>query len=92
MNSEIPESVVKKANYIISDARKAIVVGLIPILGIAFLGRLIEWYLLKRQCPILSSDESTLAQDFRGSLSRLWFGVLLWPIVILAFVIYVTVT
>jgi nitrate reductase NapE component len=92
MNSEIPESVVKKANNIISDARKAVLVGLIPILGIAFVGRLIEWYLLKRKCPILASDESTLAKDFRESLSRLWFAVLLWPIVILAFVIYVKVT
>ena len=92
MKSEMSEAMVKQANNIISDARKAILVGLIPILGLAFIGRLIEWYLLKRKCPGLATDEGKLAKDFRESLPRLWFAALCWPMIIVVFVIYLKLT
>ena len=91
-NATIPDSVVEKANNIIRDARKAILVGLIPILGLAYIGRLVEWYLLRRQCRILATDNSTVAKDFRSAASRLWFGALFWPILALLLFIYLSVT
>jgi hypothetical protein len=81
--NELPDSVVKTAKNIISDSRKAILVGLIPILGLAFIGRLIEWYLLRRKCPTLATAGDAIAKNFRSALPRLWFAALLWPIVIL---------
>jgi hypothetical protein len=84
----LPDSVVKKANNIVRDARMAILVGLIPILGLAYIGRLVEWYLLRRRCPILSTDGSTIAKDFRSALSRIWFAALCWPIVIVVLYAY----
>ena len=93
MSSEsIPESVTKKANSIIRDARLAILVGLIPVLGLAYIGRLIEWYLLRRNCPVLATDDSEIAKGFRSSLSRLWFAALCWPIVALIFYVYFSLT
>ena len=88
----IPDSVLKKATNIIRDARLAVLVGLIPILGLAYVGRLVEWYLLRRQCPVLASDPSPLATNFRSAAPRLWFGALCWPVVVLLLCIYVWVT
>jgi hypothetical protein len=92
MSCELPEAMAKKANDIIGDARKAILVGLIPILGLAFVGRLVEWYLLRRKCPSLATDDSTLAQDFREALPRLWFAALFWPILVVALAIHLQFT
>jgi hypothetical protein len=88
----IPESVIKKATNIIRDARLAILVGLIPVLGIAYIGRLVEWYLLRRKCPILATEDTAIARDFRASLPRLWFATLCWPIVAGLLYVYFSVT
>ena len=97
MHSEtLPESAVKKANNLIRDARLAITVGLIPLLGLIYILRLVQWYLLKQQFPELASKNAQhhadLAKEFRSALPRLWFAVLLWPGVILFSIIYLSVT
>ena len=97
MNSEtLPESAVKKANNLVRDARLAITVGLIPLLGLIYILRFVQWYLLKNQYPVLASSDvahhAELAKEFRSALPRLWFAVLLWPGVILFSIVYLAVT
>jgi hypothetical protein len=91
----LPERVVKEINNLIRDARLAVLVGLIPILGLPFLWRLVQWYLLKSRYPMLISRKpgvhEKLARDFRSSIGRLWFAVLLWPIVFVICYIYMKV-
>ena len=88
-------SAVNKATNLVRDARLAILVGLIPILGLIFILRLVQWYLLKRQFPVLATAEagehSDLAREFRSALPRLWFAVLFWPLLILFIIGYFTV-
>lgn len=96
MNNEaLPKSVVKKANNLVRDARLSITVGFIPLLGLIYILRLIQWYLLKNQHPVLVSSETghhaELAKEFRSALPRLWFAVLLWPGVILFSIVYLAV-
>ena len=70
-------------------------VGLIPILGLVFIRRLVQWYLLKKQYPILLSgdgEHAGLASEFRSALPRLWFAVLFWPALILFIIAYFSVT
>lgn len=92
----LPPQAVKKATNLIRDARLAIIVGAIPILGLIFILRLVQWYLLKGQYPVLASadggEHSELAKDFRSALHRLWFAVLFWPGLILFIVVYFSVT
>ncbi len=88
----LPEKTAKKATNLIRDARQAIVVGLIPILGLIFILRLVQWYLLRKDYPILATDDSKLASEFRSSLHRLWFAVLFWPGIILFIILYISVT
>lgn len=87
MIEALPASAVKKANYLIRDARQAVIVGLIPVLCLAFTLRLAQWYGLRRQFPEIaaarSGEEATLANEFRSALPRLWFAVLFWPVLIL---------
>lgn len=88
----IPEKVAKEINNLVRDARMAVLVGLIPILGLPFIWRLVQWYLLKNRYPILVSRNAgvheKLARDFRGSIFRLWFAVLCWPIVFIVCFLY----
>ncbi len=88
MNLEpLPASAVKKATNLVRDARQAIIVSLIPILGLIFILRLVQWYLLKKQFPSLitaDGEHAALSKDFRAAIYRLWFAVLLWPAVIVA--------
>jgi hypothetical protein len=88
----LPGSAVQKATNLIRDARQAITVGLIPILGLIFMLRLVQWFLLRKQFPHLATDESDLAKDFRSALPRLWFAVLFWPALILFIIGYFSVT
>jgi hypothetical protein len=53
----LPPKAVKKATNLIRDARLAAAVGLIPVLGLIFILRLVQWYLLRKQFPILVSRE-----------------------------------
>ena len=83
----LPPAAIKKATTLVRDARLAAAAGLIPILGLIFILRLVQWYLLRKQYPILGSgdagEQTELAMQFRDSLVRLWIAVLLWPGVIL---------
>jgi hypothetical protein len=89
-------SAVKKATNLVRDARLAVLVGLIPILGLVFILRLVQWYLLKRQFPVLAAADageySDLARKFHSALPRLWFAVLFWPLLIVFIIGYFTVT
>ncbi|HEY1785817.1 MAG TPA: hypothetical protein VGG30_09725 [Pirellulales bacterium] len=95
-SDSLPPRAVKKATNLIRDARLAAVVGLLPVLGLIFILRLVQWYLLRRQYPILVSREpgehADLAKQFRSALSSLWFAVLLWPAVIVFAIIYLYAT
>lgn len=90
--SVLPPVAVKKATNLVRDARLAIVVGLFPLLGLVFILRLVQWYLLRSQYPALSSSEigehADLASQFREALPRLWLAVLLWPGLILFIMAY----
>jgi hypothetical protein len=85
-------SAAKKATNLVRDARLAILVGLIPILGLIYILRLVQWYLLKRQFPVLIAADAgeyrDLAREFRSALPRLWFVVLFWPLMILFIIGY----
>ncbi len=89
-------SAVKKATNLVRDARLAILVGLIPILGLIFILRLVQWYLLKQRFPLLAmadaGEHTELAKEFRLALPRLWFAVLFWPLLILFIIGYSIVT
>jgi hypothetical protein len=94
-NEPLPASAVRKATNLVRDARLAVLVGLIPILGLIYILRLVQWYLLKRQFPVLMTTDAAehveLAKGFRSSLSRLWFAVLFWPALILFIIGYTLV-
>jgi hypothetical protein len=95
-SESLPTSAVRKATNLIRDARLAIVVALIPIIGLVFILRLVQWYVLRRQYPILAEtdagEHATLATEFRAALPRLWFAVLLWPGVVFISVAYFIVS
>lgn len=88
----LSEQAVKKATNIVRDARLAIVVAIIPLLGLVFILRVVQWYQLKRQCPWLISkghgEHSELRRDFRAASFRLWFAVLFWPALFLFITVY----
>ena len=82
----LPDVAIKKATNLVRDARQSIMAGLIPILGLIFILRLTQWYVLKKQYPALMTgdkEHAALSKEFRGALPRLWFAVLLWPTMIL---------
>ena len=88
----LPPRAVKKATNLIRDARLSVTVGLIPLLGLIFILRLVQWHLLRNQYPILAAgdagEHADLAKKFRKARSSLWFAVLLWPGVVLFIIIY----
>ena len=80
---------------IVRDSALAVVVGLIPILGLIYIVRLVQWYQLNPQIITLHqsgdiSDE--FAVDFSGARVRLWVAVLMWPAIILAMFVFIVVT
>lgn len=91
-SDSLPHVAVKKATNLVRDANLAISVGFIPILGLIFILRLTQWYLLPQQFPALmtttTGEHAKLSGDFRSALHRLWFAVLLWPLVILFIIGY----
>lgn len=91
MTSGLSDTAIKKATNLVRDARLAVLVGLIPILGLIFILRLVQWYLLRKQFPALQTDSSDLARDFRSALPRLWFAVLFWPALVLFIIAYFSV-
>ena len=94
MSSEtLPDVAVKPAINLIRDSRLAIVLGLIPILGLIYVLRLVQWYLCARRFPALVGRDETdlLSREFREALPRLWFAVLFWPVVFMAMTTYLTI-
>ena len=71
-----------KARNIANDAEKAVLAGLIPLLGLVFILRVVQWYLLR---PSVESDhtiDKNVRYRFMNSKIRLWIAVLLWPAII----------
>ncbi len=90
-NEPLPAAAVKKATNLIRDARIAVAVSLIPILGFVFILRLVQWYLLKQQYPGLlaaKGEHAALSKDFRAAISSLWLAVLLWPALFVVIMIW----
>ena len=91
-----PPKCVKRANNLVRDARLAILVGLIPILGLIYILRLVQWYIVNKQLVALEGavreDHAQLLKDFRSARPRLWFAVLFWPGLILFLFVYFAVT
>jgi hypothetical protein len=94
--TQLPPAAVKKATNLIRDGRLAVAVGLVPLLGLIFVLRLVQWYLLRSRYPILASDDpgehAELSKQFRKALLGLWVAVLLWPAIVLFLVTYLIVT
>ena len=90
-NDVLPAPAVKKATNLVRDARLSVMVGLIRLLGLIFVLRLVQWYLLRRQYPGLGTDGSDPARAFRSALPRLWFAVLFWPGLVLFIIAYFSV-
>ncbi len=75
-----PSKCIKKANNLIRDARLAFVVALIPLLGLIYILRLVQWYQLRKELAELDKEEhAKLLKDFRSAWSSLWFAILFWP-------------
>ena len=82
---ELTNKTARKAENIIRDAQLAIAAGLIPVFGLIYVLRLVQWYILKLQNPslvALDGPEPELAKRYRSALHRLWFAVLFWPVLI----------
>ena len=94
--SSTPPKCIKRANNIIRDSRLAILVGLIPILGLIYILRLVQWYIVNKELADLGDadreNHGQLFSDFRSALPRLWFAVLFWPGLILFLFVYIAVT
>ena len=92
---QLPPEAIKKATNLVRDARLAVAVSLIPLLGLVFILRLVQWYRLKNQYPTLLTAEgehSSLAKQFRSAVSTLWLAVLLWPVLFLIIFLYPALT
>lgn len=82
----------KKARNIGNDAEKAIVVGLIPILGLVLIMRLVQWYRLRPQIEGNQAIDRSVRRKFLNGKNRLWFAALFWPILIVVIVGYTALT
>jgi len=89
--SGLPPQAIKKAQVLAKDARLAVLTGLIPILGFAFILRLIQWYLLARKYPDLVAKnlqtDQTVRAQFQSALPRFWFAASFWPAIFVAIVV-----
>lgn len=70
----------KKAKNIGNDAEKAILVGLIPVLGTIFILRLVQWYILRPQVEGNRALDRHIRRKFMNGKTRLWVAVFLWPV------------
>lgn len=82
----------KKARNIGNDAEKAILVGLIPILGLIFIFRLVQWYTLRPDIEGNQAIDRHIRRKFLNGKTRLWIAVLLWPVLLLFIVGYTALT
>ena len=80
----------------VRDSRLVIIVGLIPILGLIYILRLVQWYIINKEIADLDDENrenyGQLIDDFRSARPRLWFAVLFWPGLILFLFIYMAAT
>ena len=81
-----------QARYIGNDAEKAVLTGLIPALGLVFIMRLVQWYLLRPHVVENQAIDPKVRTKFMKGQLRLWIAVLLWPCLILFLVLYFTFT
>ena len=84
----LPASAAKRARHLIRDAQLAIMVGLIPLLGLIYVLRLVQYYQFRNRHPGFAASGSGFAAKFRGALPRLSFAVLFWPGVAMLIVLY----
>ena len=95
-NTAGPPRCIKRANNLVRDAGLAILVGLIPILGLIYILRLVQWYIVNKELTALDDanreNHAQLVNDFRSARPRLWFAVLFWPGLILFLFVYFAVT
>ena len=78
---------VAKLQDLVRDASKAVVVGLIPIAGLIYAFRLVQWYRWRPEVDAKHAEgdlSDELVAGFYNARGRLWFGVLFWPGVIIA--------
>jgi hypothetical protein len=84
-----PADAIKQAKNVVRDSRLAIAVVLLPIIAPMLGVRLAEWHALRKQYPILVSRDagelSALARQFRRARGRLWFGIVLSIVTLLAY-------
>lgn len=93
MSPSLPPRAAKNADNLIRDSRMAVLTGLIPILGLVFILRLVQWYLWAGKYPVLKSAAGgERAKDYRAALPRLWFAVLFWPVLIAGLTAYLAAT
>lgn len=89
----LPSAAIKGAQNIARDARLAVLAGIIPILGLAFILRLVQWYLLASKYPDLVAanlqTDKTVRAQFQSALPRLWFAALFWPLILLALMVLI---
>lgn len=69
----------KKAKNIGNDAEKAILAALIPIIGLVFILRLVQWYLLRPKIEGNQQIDRHVRRKFMNGKARLWFGATFWP-------------
>ena len=82
----------KIAKNIGNDAEKAVLAGLIPILGLIFILRLVQWYQYRPKIEGNQSIDRHVRRKFLAGRNRLWVAVLLWPGVVLFVVLYMAIT
>ena len=82
----------KKARNIGNDAEKAILVGLIPILGLIFILRLVQWYNIRPKIERNQAIDRHVRRKFLNGKTRLWVAVLLWPILMIFIAGYLAIT
>ena len=92
----LPPGVIKSVQNLARDANLAVLTGLIPILGLVFILRLVQWYLLARKCPDLVAKnlhtDLTVRTQFQSALPRFWFAVLFWPIMFVVIIVLIWLT
>ena len=82
----------KKAKNIGNDAEKAILVGLMPILGLIFIFRLVQWYNLRPKVEGNPEIDRHIRRKFLNGKTRLWFAILLWPVIAVSISAYLMIT
>ena len=81
-NNQTASNLEVQARNIANDAEKAVLVGLIPLLGLVYILRLVQWYLLRHNVESDQTIDKNVQYRFMNSKIRLWVAVLLWPSIV----------